>query len=75
MWRRKEQKYNLSLMLIVISFLNSCAPEICEQSVLPQFPHAGAKVANELQTLSSEEFPNLWEWIGRINKLRMELED
>ena len=62
-------------MLIVISFLNSCAPEICEQSVLPQFPRAGVQVADELQTLSSEEFPHLWEWIGRINKLRLELEE
>lgn len=63
----------LSLMLIVLSFLNSCAQEFCEQTVLPEFPRAGVKVAEELQTLNTEDYPNLWEWIARLNKLRQEL--
>jgi hypothetical protein len=42
---------------------------------LPQFPHAGAKVAAEAENLSAEEFPNMWEWFARLNKLRQELEN
>jgi len=75
MWQRKELRYKLSLMLIVMSCLSSCAPAVCEQVILPQFPHAGPKVADELQNLSAERYPNLWEWIGRLNKLRLELEN
>lgn len=62
-------------MLLALSLLNSCAMGHCEQSVLPQFPHAGAKVADEVENLSAEEFPNLWEWFARLNKLRQELEN
>lgn len=75
MWQIKEQRFKLGLMLIVMSYLNSCAPAICEPVVLPQFPYAGLKVADELQNLSAEKYPYLWEWIGRLNKLRMELEN
>lgn len=58
-----------------MSYLSSCAPVICEQIVLPEFPYAGPKVADELQHLSVEEYSALWEWIGRLNKLRQELEN
>jgi len=75
MRQRKEQRFNLGLMLIVMSCLSSCAPAICEPVVLPQFPYAGPKVADELQNLSAEKYPHLWEWIGRLNKLRLELEN
>lgn len=61
-------------MLIVMSCLSSCAPVVCEPLALPQFPYAGSNVANELQNLSAEDFPALWEWLGRLNKLRQELE-
>ena len=62
-------------MLIVMSYLNSCAKTVCEPVVLPQFPYAGSKIADELQNLSAEQYPYLWEWIGRLNKLRLELEN
>lgn len=62
-------------MLSVMSCLSSCAREVCECEINPVFPHAGIAVANELQTLSAAEYPYLWEWIGRLNKLRLELED
>ena len=62
-------------MLIVMSCLNSCVQTTCEEAVLPQFPYAGPKVADELQNLSAEEYPNLWEWVGRLNKLKLELEN
>ena len=62
-------------MLLALSSLNSCAMESCEPTSLPQFPHAGSKVAAEVETLSAEEYPNLWEWLARLNKLRQELEN
>lgn len=75
MWLKSVQKYKLSLMLIVVSFLNSCAPVVCEEQIMPAFPIAGAKVATELETLDFQNYPNLWDWIGRLNKLRLELEN
>ena len=62
-------------MLLALSCLSSCAKENCEVGGLPEFPRAGAKVADEMETLSAEEFPNLWEWVARLNKLRQELEN
>lgn len=62
-------------MLLALSLLNSCARVNCENMSLPQFPHAGEKVAIEAENLSAEEFPNLWEWFARLNKLRQELEN
>lgn len=61
-------------MLLALSFLSSCAAANCELAELPVFPKAGAKVADELENLSFEEYPNLWEWIARLNKMRKELE-
>ena len=75
MWQKKEPKFKLVLMLIVMSCLGSCAKDICEPVILPQFPYAGPKVADELQNLSAEQYPHLWEWVGRLNKLRLELEN
>jgi len=62
-------------MLLALSLLNSCARVNYETSDLPQFPHAGKKVAAEAENLSAEEYPNLWEWFARLNKLRQELEN
>lgn len=62
-------------MLLALSLLSSCARVNCEAVSLPQFPYAGEKVALEAENLSAEEFPNLWEWFARLNKLRQELEN
>lgn len=61
-------------MLVAMSYLNSCAQVSCDPPLLPIFPKAGAAVADELETLSVNEYPHLWEWIARLNKLRLELE-
>ena len=61
-------------MLLVMNCLNSCAPVHCEIYNPPVFPKAGIKVADELESLSFNEYPNLWDWIGRLNKMRKELE-
>ena len=36
------------------------------------FPVGGAEVAKELE--KAGDIPNTWEWIGRLDKLRQELE-
>ena len=53
-------------------YLSSCAPVV--YSGCPVYPVAGEQVAAELEKVSYSEFPNTWEWIGRIDKLRQELE-
>lgn len=40
----------------------------------PTYPVAGEKVAKELGDLPYVGYENTWEWIGRIDKLRQELE-
>lgn len=35
---------------------------------------AGKKVGQELTKLSYQEYPNTWEWLARIHKLKQELE-
>lgn len=55
-------------MLLGMSFFNSCTRTNCS---CPAYPIAGKKVAEELSTV---DLPNTFEWIGRINKMRMELE-
>lgn len=62
----------LVLMFLVMSCLSSCAP--VSSDYCPVYPVAGVAVAAELEKASYSEFPNTWEWIGRIDKLRRELE-
>ena len=59
-------------MLIGILCLSSCTK--VNYKICPTYPVAGPKVANELKMLDYDDFYNTWEWIGRINKLRQELE-
>ncbi|MBQ8482396.1 MAG: hypothetical protein IJ218_01640 [Alphaproteobacteria bacterium] len=40
----------------------------------PVYPVAGKAVADELENASIDDYPATWEWIGRIDKLRQELE-
>lgn len=72
MLKKKRQKFGLGLMLVVMICLTSC--EAVNYNNCPAYPAAGAKVAAELEKASYADFPNTWEWIGRINKLRQELE-
>ena len=40
----------------------------------PAYPLAGERVAKELEKASFEEYPNTWEWVARLHKLKDELE-
>lgn len=73
MFSKKNLKLRLGLTLAAMSCLTSCAP-ISYNCGCPVYPVAGPKVAAELEKVSYSEFPNTWEWIGRIDKLRQELE-
>ena len=72
MLKNKKPKFGPSLMLTGIICLSSCTQ--VNYNNCPIYPVAGQKVANELKKASYSDFPNTWEWIGRINKLRQELE-
>jgi hypothetical protein len=40
----------------------------------PTYPVGGKAVYEELVSIPYEGYENFWEWIGRIDKLRQELE-
>ena len=40
----------------------------------PMYPVAGKKVAEELEKAELYDAEKFWEWMGRVNKLREELE-
>ena len=71
MLKRKKPLFIASLMPIVLICLSSCAKESYE-SVCPVYPIAGPKVAEELE--HADALSATWEWIGRLDKLRQELE-
>ena len=58
-------------MLLVTSCYHSSETTLCN---CPVYPIGGRVVGQELANLDYSEYPNTWEWIGRINKLRQELE-
>lgn len=60
-------------MLLGMSCLNSCANQNYEIDY-PVFPIAGPNVAKELEKIDPQELNYTWEWIGRLNKLRLELD-
>lgn len=65
-------KFSLALMPAALSCLNSCTT--VSYNYCPVYPTAGPEVAAELEKASYSEFPNTWEWISRIDKLKQELE-
>ena len=72
MWKRKKPRLRLGLMLTAPLCLLSCATANCNSC--PVYPVAGPKVAAELEQAAYQNFPHTWEWLGRIDKLRQELE-
>lgn len=71
MLAKKQQRYTLSLILAGILCLSSCTMASYD-NYCPVYPIAGDKVAKELE--SAGDLPDTWEWIGRINKLKQELD-
>ncbi|MBQ8630401.1 MAG: hypothetical protein IJ479_01625 [Alphaproteobacteria bacterium] len=52
--------------------LSSCAADSSE--LCPAFPLAGERVAAELQQAGYQEYKYTWEWIGRLEKLKRQLD-
>jgi len=53
--------------------LSACSCKI-NYDVCPAYPIGGKKVGLELNRLNGEQYPALFEWLARINKLKQELE-
>ena len=65
------------LFIVGLTLVATACSTKCVQvnySFCPTYPVAGAAVAAELEKADYSDFPNTWEWIGRIDKLRQELE-
>lgn len=69
MLKTTKLKYWQSLMLISLICLSSCTTKNYEYC--PTYPVAGKKVAEEIKDIEGDNF---WEWMGRINKLRLQLD-
>lgn len=72
MLKLKNLLFIASLTLAATACSTKCVQVNYEHC--PVYPVAGSAVADELEKASYSEFPNTWEWIGRIDKLRQELE-
>ncbi|MBQ7659416.1 MAG: hypothetical protein IJS26_01535 [Alphaproteobacteria bacterium] len=71
MSRRKKLKFGASLTLLLMS-LSACSCKI-NYDVCPVYPIGGKAVGQELSRLNASDYPNTFEWLARINKLRQEL--
>lgn len=65
----------LLLLLIVASCCNGCAMAGSDPSLCPSWPVAGPAVADELARIDPAELAATWAWIGRLDRLRAQLEE
>lgn len=59
-------------MLATVS-LSACSCRV-NYDVCPTYPKGGEPVGKELSRLNTAEYPALFEWLARINKLKQELD-
>lgn len=73
-----KRTLRLGLTLLAMSCLSACATATSDAPVSPQacpaWPVAGPQVAAELERLGDDDFPALWEWMARLDKLHDQLE-
>ncbi len=72
MFSGRLPKFMLVPTLLGMLCLPSC--ETPSSDFCPLYPPAGPLVAAELEHAAYQDYPHTWEWLGRINKLRQELE-
>lgn len=72
MLKKKKLKY-IALLLLFLLTLFGCSTT-ANYNNCPTYPVGGPNVGAEVSRLDVAEFPYTWEWIGRIDKLRQELE-
>lgn len=71
MLKKRKLKYILSLMLLVLS-LSSCSTTTSYSCSV--FPVGGAEVGKEIEKIPYEGYEHFWEWLGRLQKLKEELD-
>ena len=69
---KKNLKFGLRL-LPILAGLSSCSCKV-SYDYCPVYPKGGEKVGLELSKLKASDFPNTFEWLSRIYKLRQELD-
>lgn len=72
MSRKRRLKYILLLLLVVI-ILFGCSTT-ANYNNCPAYPVGGKNVGDELKGVPYAGYEDFWEWLGRIDKLRQELE-
>ena len=70
----KMKKGKLCLVMLLSLFLGGCVTTGSECTKCPEWPVAGPEVAAELEKLPEEEYPALWEWLGRLDKFKQKKE-
>ena len=68
-------KLRASLAFLGLSLCAACtmANYSAPENVCPPFPIAGKEVAAELESIDEATHPNLWLWLGRLEKLKRQL--
>lgn len=64
-------RYLCALVALAALSLSACA---AVGSSCPAWPVAGPEVADEMERLPEDQFPATWEWLGRLDVLRDQLE-
>ena len=72
MSKKRKLKYILVLLLAVI-ILFGCSTT-ANYSNCPVYPVGGPAVGQELEKVPYQGYERFWEWLGRVDKLRQELE-
>lgn len=72
MLKKRKHRSILGLIGIVIS-LSSCSWTTSYNNCVV-FPRGGEEVGKELQNIPFEGYEHFWEWLGRLEKLKEELD-
>ena len=72
---KSKMKLQASLAFLGLNLCVACtmANYNASQNVCPAFPIAGKEVAYELESIDEATHPNLWLWLGRLEKLKRQL--
>lgn len=74
-----SSRRRLVLVATATISLAACATAASEPApravaACPPYPVAGPAVADELERLPASQVPALWEWFGRLDRFRDQLE-
>ena len=59
-------------MILVMGCSQKC--EVVTYETCYVFPKGGIKVADELESIPYQNYEDFWDWVGRLDKLKQELE-